>query len=87
MMHLKLKAKAKEALTIVHRTVQSTSNDWMPCYQARVTTDDKDTPQINIVLLKRYQRQHLLLNLISVDDDAEYEVEKILKHHGYPHHF
>ena len=41
----------------------------------------------NVALLKRYHGQRLLPNLISVDDNAEYEVEKILKHHGHPYQF
>ena len=32
-------------------------------------------PIVNIALLKRYHGQQLLLNPISVDDNAEYEVE------------
>ena len=43
-------------------------------------------PVFNIALLKRYYGQCLLLNPISVDGDAEYEVEEILKHRGHPRH-
>ena len=32
-------------------------------------------PVFNVVLLKRYHGQRLLPNAISVDGDAEYEVE------------
>ena len=39
-------------------------------------------PVFNVALLKRYYSQCFIPNLISVDDDAKYEVEQILKHHG-----
>ena len=44
-------------------------------------------PVFNVALLKRYHSQRLLPNLISVDDNAKYEIEKILKHRRYPQNF
>ena len=44
-------------------------------------------PVFNVALLKRYHRQCLLPNPISVDGDAECEVERILKHRGRPRHY
>ena len=45
----------------------------------------KVNPIFNVALLKRYHGQRLLPNPILVDDDAEYEVEQIIKHHeGIP---
>ena len=41
----------------------------------------------NMALLTRYHSQCLILNLILVEDDAEYEVEGILKHCGRPQHY
>ena len=41
-------------------------------------------PVFNIALLKRYHSQCLIPNPISVDDNAEYKVGQILKHHGLP---
>ena len=38
----------------------------------------------NVAWLKRYHGQHLLENPILVDNNAEYEVEKILKYCGGP---
>ena len=38
--------KAREASTIVCRTVQGTTDDWTQCCQARVTTGDKGIPHI-----------------------------------------
>ena len=40
----------------------------------------KAHPVFNMTLLKRYYGQCLIPNPISVEDDAEYEVEEILKH-------
>ena len=39
-------------------------------------------PIFNVALLKRYHSQCLIPNPILVDDNAEYEVEQILKHRG-----
>ena len=44
-------------------------------------------PVFNVALLKRYHRQSLLPNPILVDGDAEYKVERILKHRGHPCHY
>ena len=44
-------------------------------------------PVFNVALLKRYHGQRLIPNPISVDDNAEYEVEQILKHRGRPRHY
>ena len=44
-------------------------------------------PVLNVALLKRYHGQYLLLNLILVDHNAEYEVEEILKHYRHPCYF
>ena len=44
-------------------------------------------PVFNIALLKRYHGQRLIPNPILVDDDAEHEVEQILKHCGHPRHY
>ena len=44
-------------------------------------------PIFNVALLKRYHSQRLLPNPIAVDDNAKYEIEKILKHCGHPWHF
>ena len=41
-------------------------------------------PIFNVALLKRYHGEHLLPNPISVDSNAEYEVEVIFKHRGNP---
>ena len=41
-------------------------------------------PIFKVALLKRYHSQRLLQNLISVDDNAKYRIEKILKHCGHP---
>ena len=44
-------------------------------------------PIFNVTLLKRYHGQHLLPNPISIDGNAEYKVEQILKHYGCPRHY
>ena len=44
-------------------------------------------PMFNMVLLKGHHVQRLLPNAILVDDDAEYEIEKILNNCGHPWHF
>ena len=44
-------------------------------------------PVFNVALLKSYHSQCLIPNPISVDDDAEYEVEQILEHHGHPRYY
>ena len=44
-------------------------------------------PIFNVALLKRYHGQRLLPNPILVDGDAEYKVERILKHRRRPRHY
>ena len=44
-------------------------------------------PVFNVELLKRYHSQYLIPNLVLVEDNAEYEIEKILKHHEHPQHY
>ena len=44
-------------------------------------------PVFNMALLNRYHSKCLFPNPILVDDNAEYKVEKILKHRRHPHYF
>ena len=49
----KAEGKAKEALTIVYRTIQGTTDDWMQCCQARSTTGNKSTPSIQCGIIEK----------------------------------
>ena len=44
----------------------------------------KVLPIFNVAFLKRYHSQYFLPNPILVDNGADYEVEKVLKHDGHP---
>ena len=44
-------------------------------------------PVFNVSLLKQYKGTRLLPSAIQLDDEAEYEVEAILKHRGRPRHY
>ena len=41
-------------------------------------------PIFNMALLKKYYSQCLMPNPIWVDNDTEYKVEEMLKHHRHP---
>ena len=45
-----------------------------------LTPEMKVNPAFNVALLKRYHGQCLIPKLILVEDNAEYEVEEILKY-------